>query len=279
MSRPTLAVAALGLALAGCGHSSTQRSQVASYLRQVNRVEHALARPLSTVTSVGNQFASEQQSGGTLVGVSTQAHEQSLQRAWGQIVAARAHLAAIKVPAPAANLQRLLVQLVTGQAQLTREMAQLVTFLPGYSQALRTLAPTTRRLQSSLARQSASTSYANKAAALRRFKAAVDGILRQLHQLRPPAVERPDYTTEVASVRGMSTSAGQLADALQGGSSSGDVRSLLLRFERAETLDQTVAAQKAESAAIRAYDRQASALSSLTTAAQQERLRLADNLS
>jgi hypothetical protein len=278
MLRRTLAVAALGLALAGCGHSSSRRSEVASYLRQVNRVEHSLSRPLATVTTVVNEFASEQQSGGTLIGLSTQAHEQSLLHAWGQIVAARGHLLALRVPAPAANLQRMLVQLVTGQAQLTREMAQLVTFLPRYSQALRSVVPTTKRLQSTLARPSASTSYANRAAVLRRFKAAVDGILGQLHQLHPPAVERPDYTTEVASLRGMSTSAAQLADTLQEGSST-DVRSLLLRFERAETLDQTVAAQKAENAAIRAYDRQAATLTSLTTAAQQERLRLANNLS
>lgn len=283
MWRPTLAVAALGLALAGCGHTPSQRANVATYLKQVNRIERSLTRPLSAVASAGSQFASEQRSGGSLIGLTTASHEQALLHAWGQIVSARRRLTAVRVPAPARHLQSLLVQVVSGQAQLTHELAQLVSFLPHYSQVLRPLVPAIRHLRSTLDQPGAPGSSvasvdATKATALRRFKASVDGILRRLHQLHPPAVQRPSYRTQLASLRGMSTSAGQLADALQSGTSA-NLRTLLLRFERAETLDTTVPAQKAEIAAVRAYDGQSQKLAELSQAAQQERLRLANNLS
>jgi hypothetical protein len=283
MWRPTLAVAALALALAGCGHTSSQRGDVATYLKQVNRIEHALTEPLSTVASAGKQFAHEQRSGGSLIGLTTASHEQALQHAWAQIMSARSRLAAIRVPAPAAHLQSLLTQVVIGQAQLTHELAQLVAFLPRYSQVLRPLVPAIRRLQSSLDQQSPTGTVsvasidATKAAALRRFTAKVDGIVGQLHQLHPPPVQKPAYRTQLVSLRGMSSSAGQLAGALEAGTSA-NLRGLLLRFERAETLAQTVPAQKAEIAAVRAYDAQSVRLARLSQAAEQERVRLDNNL-
>lgn len=283
MWRSTLAVAALTLTLAGCGHSSSQRADVATYLKQVNRIEHALAKPLSTVASAGSQFAQEQRSGGSLIGLTTASHEQALQHAWRQIISLRSRLRAIRVPAPAAHLQSLLTQVVTGQARLTRELAQLVVFLPRYSQVLRPLTPAIRHLQSTLDQQSptGAVSVASidgaKAAALRQFKRKLDGILGQLHRLHAPAVQRPGLRTQIASLKGMSKSAGQLAEALQGGSNS-DLQTLLAHFERAETLDQTVAAQKANISAVRAYDAENVRLSRLTQAAQQERQRLANNL-
>jgi hypothetical protein len=276
------AVAAVAL-LAGCGQRSTQRQAVATYLKKVDQIERQLVRPLSTVTSTGRQFAQEQRAGGTLTGLLTSSHEQQLLHADAQITAARAHLAAVHAPVPASKLRVLLLQIVDGQMKLTRELAQLVSFLPRYTAALRPLGPATLKLEAALTRQTAvgpagvAAVYAAKAAALRRFKAAVDGILNQLRQLQPPLLQRPGYRTQLASLHGMSTSAARLANSLHAGP-QGNVQQLLSEFDRAATLNQTVGAQKAQIAAIRAYDGEIVRLNHLTRAAEQERLRLANNL-
>jgi hypothetical protein len=274
---------ALGLGVAGCGQQSTPRQEVAAYLTHVNRIESELSRPLETVTTAGRQFAQEQGSGGTLTNLVTSSHEQALLGALSQITAVRARLAAIRAPAAAANLRGLLLQIVDGEAELTREVARLVDFLPRFNAALRPLAPATRSLEHALSQPGASGSsvaaeYAAKAAALRRFKHAVDGVVSELRGLQPPAVSRPQYETQLAALRGMSTSSGRLATAIADGP-QGNVQPLLTAFDRAATLNQTISAQKAEIAAIRAYDDQSTRLARLSQAAEEERLRLANTLS
>ena len=181
--KTTLAAVALALLAAGCGQQQpTQREALASYLKHVNKIESALTRPLASVTSAGNQFAQEQARGGTLTNLVTASHRQALIGAWSQIVALRARLAAVKAPPAAARLRGLLLQIIDGQAALTREVAQLVDFLPSFSAALRPLAPATRQLELALAQQSSSrvagvsAAYAGKAAALQQCKHAVDAV-------------------------------------------------------------------------------------------------------
>jgi hypothetical protein len=284
-TRTTLAAVALTVLAAGCGQQQpTPRQAVASYLRHVNRIESALTRPLSTVTSAGNQFAQEQARGGTLTNLVTASHRQALLGAWSQIVALRARLSAVKAPPAAARLRVLLLQIIDGQAALTRELAQLVDFLPRFSDAMRPLAPATRQLELALAQQSTSSSagaaaaYASKAAALRQFKHAVDKVVAHLHGLQPPPVSHPQYQTELTSLEGMSSSAGRLGSALVGGQ-QGSVQPLLAAFDRAASLNQTTAAQKAQIAAVRAYDGETTRLQQLSQAAEEERLRLANTLS
>jgi hypothetical protein len=65
--------------------------------------------------------------------------------------------------------------------------------------------------------------------------------------------------------------------ALAGGP-HGNVQQLLIQFDRAATSNQTLAAQKARIAAVRAYDRASARLNKLTRAAELERLHLANNL-
>jgi hypothetical protein len=243
----------------------------------------APARPLTTVGQTGSQFAREQRAGGTLTDLLTVSHQDALLRARAQIVALRKRLAAIRAPATARQLRSLLLQIIDGQARLTRELAQLVVFLPRYNVAVRPLTPATLRLSAALSRRTASgpaavgAVYASKAAALRRFQAEVNAILSQLHKLRPPPVSKPDYSGQVSSLNGMSSTAGQLADALAGGP-EGNVQGLLVKFDRAATGNRTVAAQKARIAAIRAYDGEIQKLATLSQAAERERLRLANQL-
>lgn len=280
--RRGLAVLVLTTLLAGCGQRHSQRAAVASYLTRVNRIEKTLTTPLSQVTQAVSKFAQSQRSGGSLTDLVYASEEQQMRGAESRIRLAGHRLRAIRAPRAAAPLHRLLLQINAGQAQLSHELAQLVTFVPRFTVALHPLRPATTRLQAVLGAPSApganvAAVYARKAAALRRFQRAVEGILAQLRQLVPPPVQRATYRSQVASLQGMSRAAGQLATSLQGGS-SGAVEPLLLRFQRAATLNQTVAAQKARIAAVRAYDAQIVRLARLSQAAEQERFRLANNL-
>ncbi len=283
VAAPALAALTLGLLSAGCGHQSSQRSAVANYLKQVNRVEQALTGPLTAVSSIGRQFARESRTGGSLTTLVSASHEQQLRRALSQIETQRVRLAGPAAPPPAKRLRSVLLQIVDREAELTRELAQLIAFLPGYSAALRPLAPTTRKLEAALSRRTAfgpsdvATVYASKAAALRKFKAVVDRALHQIQRLRPPRVQQPVYRSELASLGGMSTAAARLADSLQTGP-QGNVQALLAEFNRAAALNQTLGVQKAQIAAIRAYDQQVVSLGTLGQEADRERLRLATEL-
>jgi|GEM_PF-3063704 len=279
-SSAILAAAALAVLAAGCGQQEAgPRPAVAAYLRRVDRVERAAAGPLSAVSRVSGQFVQQQRAGGPLIGLLTVSQERTLLDAWRGIRRQQARLAAIPAPPAARRLRSLLLEIIAGQASLTRELASLVGFLPRYSAALRPLAEASRRLQAALAQAGSSTSAAAaaaKASALRQFRSTVEGVLAQLRRLKPPAVSRPAYQAQVAALSGMGQSAGGLAAALTSGTP--DVQPLLASFDRAAASTQTLSAQRAEIAAIRAYDAQSERLSELSQAAEAERQHLASTL-
>jgi hypothetical protein len=119
--------------------------------------------------------------------------------------------------------------------------------------------------------------YAAKAGALRQFKQVLDRIAGQIRTLSPPQVSEPVWNSELTALSGMSASAAKLADALASGPSAA-VSQDLLAFNRAAASNHTVAAQKAQIASVRAYDRDVGRLSYLGHEIEAERLRLANSL-
>jgi hypothetical protein len=284
--RVLLVIATLaGLALAGCGQSeSTQRIQVAGYLNRVNAVAQQLTTPLTAVTQAAGQFAAEQSHGsGSPSSYLTLAHERTLVSAGNAIVALRQRLARIPAPPPALRLRSMLLGVVDRERFLSRQAAKLVVYLPGFRQALVPLNANTVALERVLVLNQAlgpaavGAVYAEKAAALRQFKASIGGVIAQLRRLDPPLVSRPGYTGQLRALEGMSSSAGRLAAALAGGNSPA-VPPLLTEFNRAATSTRTDAAQRAQIDAIRNYDHQVAELSTLTREAEVERQRLATSL-
>jgi hypothetical protein len=166
---------------------------------------------------------------------------------------------------------------------MTHEVGELVAFLPQYNAALASLGPAIRRLERALSRRSAygaaavQAVYHDKAAALLRFQGETGTVLHELRRLAPPAVSQPGYAAQLASVKGMGLSAGQLAAVLDSGAPS-NVQPLLVQFDRAAARSSTVAVQKAEIAAIRAYDSRSTALDDLSQKVTLERLRLSNTL-
>jgi hypothetical protein len=271
--------------VAGCGSQhDSQRPAVASYVKQVNTIESALVNPLGAVTSAASQFSSEQSpSKSTTAGLPSSSPERTLEQAWTRVLALRARLAAIKAPPAAQHLRTLLLELIDGQAAMTHEVGELVAFLPQYNAALASLGPAIRRLERALSRRSAygaaavQAVYHDKAAALLRFQGETGTVLHELRRLAPPAVSQPGYAAQLASVKGMGLSAGQLAAVLDSGAPS-NVQPLLVQFDRAAARSSTVAVQKAEIAAIRAYDSRSTALDDLSQKVTLERLRLSNTL-
>jgi hypothetical protein len=254
---------------------------VARYVRQVNRIEGQLARPLANITTIGAQFARAQGvAGGSVSGFVEQG---TMLGALRQVARLRVRLASLATPPPAIRLRAALLQLIDAQVQMARRLQKLVVFLPRFNAALRPLGADIKRLEVVLTRQSAygaaavAAVYAQKAAALRSFRASLESILAKLHRLDPPAVSKPDYDAQLSAVSGMAMNAGKLADALER-NPQGNVQPLLAAFDRAAAGAQSPPAVRAHSRAVRAYNRQVARVNQLSQDAELERTRLASTL-
>ncbi|MFZ0043010.1 MAG: hypothetical protein WAK93_17005, partial [Solirubrobacteraceae bacterium] len=273
----------LVLALAGCGQSSsTSRKQVSAYITEVKHVETALTPPLTTVTRISAQVTAK--GGKNLLGRTplTSAKRQ-LKVALAQIDVQEQRLRALPAPASAANLRSLVLRLTSDQAALTHQLALLVAFLPRFNATVAPLQPALIRLEKVLSERQASGTaavtalYTAKAQALRRFESTTDQITGRLRPLSPPLVSKPAYDAQLTSLRGMGTSAGKLASALAGGH-PGDVRPLLIDFDKAALATHTKAVQRQQIAAIRRYDARSRQLTILAEDISRERLRLSNTL-
>ena len=281
-SRTVAAIVAASGLLVACGGSSAQRSghRVAAYLRQINVIEHQLSTPLATVTrtsaTVGRAAAAAAQR-------SSRGQVATLLVAEARIRRLGGRLAALPAPAPAAHLRTLLVRLADGQAQLTDQTARLIAYLPALRSDLRPLSKDLLALERVLAVNQAKgagavqTVYAQKAAALRTFGGQVEAIAGRLLRVHPPSVALPDYRGQLHSLDGMSSAAGRLAGDLATDHTSA-IGGLLTRFDRAAAATGTVALQRAQRAAVRAYDLQVHQLTLLSAQADAARLSLARTL-
>lgn len=278
------AVAALvTLALAGCGsaHDPT-RHQIAAYLSAVDKLERELGTPLTTVDTVDKQLTARSPGRKTTgTPTLTVAQEQArLRTAEGQINAVSVKLHALAAPAPAAHLKSLVVRLADQQGALTMQTRRLITFIPGFSKALRPLGPAVSRLEHVLSvSQAAGTTavqavYARKAAALRTFAGALGQMIATLERLTPPDSSRPTYLGERHSLQRMRAAASTLAGDLAGGHTGG-VTAVLRQFDAAAAIPGSRHVQVAELAAVKAYDRRVSELDVLVGQANTERLQLA----
>jgi hypothetical protein len=282
LTRWRLAPLALILTLAGCGAAQARhdpRSQVAAYLTQVDKAERGLAAPLTDVSRVAARIAVADRTGTGPTGAVVDPDVAALRLDLREIRALGRRLAAVPSPPSAARLRAMLVTLVAQQASLTRQTAELGTFLPRFDRALAPLVPASRRLERVLlvnqayGAASVQAVFAEKEAALRAFQATLGAMLARLAQLRPPPVSAAEYRAQVAALRGMSTDAGRLATALASGTST-EVPGLLADFDRAAALPQSEPVARAQVKAARAYNRAVSQLRTLAARATDERLRL-----
>jgi hypothetical protein len=274
-------VAVAGLLIGGCGSGASQRrTQVAQYIQQAGQIESALAAPLGTVTRASNQFThagpSTAGSAATLARI-----EHDLVGALHQIRALGSRLAAIAPPSEARHLRALLLDVARREAEMTREVAMLVDYLPRFSAALVPLPQATKRLSAALSQTTPSAYgaagvaavFASKAAALTQFQSDVRGVESRLRQLQPPPVSTPAYTAQLTTLERMRTTAGRLATALAA-QDRARIPTLLDDFNAAAVANRSIAAQQAQIAAVKAYDRRAREIDRLAVQVQAERIRL-----
>ncbi|MGH2876919.1 MAG: hypothetical protein ACRDNJ_04575 [Solirubrobacteraceae bacterium] len=293
--RGALAAVAMAAVLAACGaHSNPRRVAVAHYIGQVGQVERALTRPVQEVSRVSAAAASAGRRSrhgrkGAAAGRGTTpaqlaAQSSSLAAALAQIQAQERRLRSLAAPAPAARLRSLLLKLTSDEAALTRQLGLLLNFLPRFSAVMAPVGPELKRLERSLAQNQAqgaaavAASYRAKAAALRSFQAEAGQLVFGLRGLTPPAASRPQYAAQIASLRRMGRIAGRLAAALER-SNPGDLRPLLVDFDRAALATRSLHVQRAERAAVRSYDAAVQRLSVLREQVAQERAKLGRQLS
>jgi hypothetical protein len=276
-------VIAIGLASCGSSQPST-RSTVAHYIRAVDRIELALRTPLANVTKAGSQLASAPGRPTLLGNLERVSSEQSLSASLVKLEAAKAKLATMETPVAARHLRSLLLSLTAAEADLTHQLRLLAVFLPRFSAALSPLGPSILSLEKTLGQTQAygsaavSALYAAKAQALRRFHGVTATITGRLRRLEPPRVSLPQYRAELSSLRGMGTASGHLATALSSGA-PGNVRPLLVAFDRAASATHTRSVQRAQTTAIKAYDAATARLNTLAGDVTRERLRLSKTLS
>jgi hypothetical protein len=263
-SRPSTACAsalagALALWLGGCGGGHHDgRKAVDSYLRTVNEVQQRSSKQFQQANQAYLRFSRGQL--GPRVAVSDfVAAERAMQ-------VTRDELTAVKPPAKAARLHRLLLRLYQVDQEFAHESTLLARYLPAQQRTLRPLAPAGRRLRRDLRGGGSSA----QAAAFAGYAARLGKVVDRLSRLRAPPILTDLQSSEFRRLRAARGLAARLAIAVKGRDSQ-TVARLLLRFRK-------VSSQQAQTglsaAAVAAYSKRYGGLTSAAADVQRERSRL-----
>jgi hypothetical protein len=284
------AVAALAVALlcAGCGGSkSHRRADVSAYVQRVNRIELVMRSELVDVEKAYRHFST----------ATLQRSRPRLVRAENTLRTLDQRLENVDPPRDARRLHRLMLQLVSAEVGLSHEVVQLAVFLPAFDDALRPLGPASVQLGQALAHAKApaprlvrgtkkqiAAARAKYAAAVRRAERAQADAIEQyaneirvvqgnLSKLHPPPAVKPTFASERVTLARVRATGGALAKALRLGQSK-RVATLDLRYRAAAQSGASLAAQRAEIAAVKSYDRRVRAVASMALRVQRELVRL-----
>lgn len=297
MDRRTLglgiaAVVAVGAVVAvtiGHHRKHTSRDAVASYVDEVNTIQDDLRYPLTKVEVAYRTFGS----GGSL-----DVHQaEQLRTAQQTLIEVQRRVARLQSPPQARRLRRLIVRLVGDEASITHEVALLAAFLPGFEASMRNVHAASAQLGAALARihppashairgtkkqiraaQTAFTAAATKAAslqaeAIRAYDRRIEAGLRQLSRLTPPPAFAPALRTQRRTLRTTRDAGERLVAGLTDPNRS-DVPRLGRAFTVASRSSQAISAQRAEIAAVRAYNARVRALGNDAIVVRAEVVRL-----
>jgi len=291
-----LGLVAAGLAavaLAGCGghgnDSAARREAAMLYVNRVNATERQMRVPLLEMAKTYRSFSTRP--------AKLTTSRPKLVRAERTLRVLRAKLAAIDTPPDAAVLETLLLHLVDAEIDLAHQVNQLSVFLPRFTSALTPFAPANAKLSTALAAahvtapklvkptpkqvKAARASYtralaraaATQAAALEAYARSAAGVATRLRTLDPPPAMAPALETETATLTRIHDGALALAAALRHGKQA-DVTRLNRAFAEASRSGDSLTAQRAEIAAVKAYDDRVRAIGRIALRVDQERARL-----
>ena len=247
----------------------TPRDAVAAYLSQVNGIQDDLRYPLTKVEVAYRTF----DSGQTL----DASQAEQLRTAQQTLLKVQRRLAHLTPPPEGRRLRRLLLRLVGHEASITHEVALIAAFLPGFEAALRTVHGASAQLGASLAKihppaahslrgtkkqvvaaQKAFATNSRRAAsaqadAIRAYDARIAVGLRQLSMLNPPPAFAPELRSQRFTLKTTREAGARLVAGLQSPNRS-DVARLGRAFTVASRHSQAISQQRAEIAAVRAYN-------------------------
>jgi hypothetical protein len=247
------------LLLAGCG--SSKHAAVNRYVHQVDAVSSGLKVELGQVSAMNLRFNARANFN---VLTPQLAEAQRTMRTYAE------QLAALKPPPQAKTLAATLAKLVAVERSLVGEMYQFTVFLPEYQAAL---APVGRASRTFRSAARAAKTVAAQAAAVGAYAGGLAKPIAALEQLRPPAVLGPTYSIELHTLRTSRQTGIELAAALRAKQAQRAYK-LDVQLAKIGVVSGSVSAQKAEIAAVRAYNQKVAQVSRLQTAAQRELLRL-----
>jgi len=283
------AAVAVGLVVGGVfrNHSSTHRA-VARYITSVDTVQQQMRVPLTRLLAAYHSFSTRP--GSVQTAKELAAAEQTLRTL-------ERRLAALPAPPAAAKLRLLIVRLVAAELGGARDVDELAHFLPRFgavaaaakvagTKLARALAaaqapkPPTAHGTAQQVSQEAAAYAAVVARAARAQADAVDAydralglVLGRLRAVKPPALMAPAYQAQVRTFVATRTAGTALVRELRT-KNRARVALLSRRFAEAERIAAGVVAQRAEIAAIKAYNARVRAISALEAQIQSEVTRL-----
>lgn len=298
MTLPSRRALTIGFAVAGglvaialvlIPHDSSPRhSPVYRYVADVDAVQARMTYPLSKVASAYHEVT---------VGHSTSPTAAQFAAAERTLAKLEARIAALDAPPQAARLRSLILRLVRQETAATREVGTLVRFLAPFQRALTRLRDASAALSRGLAaaqgpvrhkvrgtpaqirRAQAAFAAASSAAARAQADAvdAYDAVVAHetalLGRLTPPAVLAPQVRYQLLSLRRTSAAGARLAAGLRATTRT-NIPQLSHDFAVAARTAQSVAEQRAQIAAVRAYNARFRAISATASAVRLEVARL-----
>ena len=268
---------------------SKTRQAVIDYIDSVNHVQTRMQAPLTRVLVAYHDFA----------------HPTAARRDVEPKLTAAAHtlsllgrrLAQVPAPPEARRLRSLLLELVAREQRITVEVRQFARFTPRYARlvaraqrsgvvlgkalaavhvpAPHTIRGTKAQVRAAIALFQAKShlAAAQQADAISGYVAVQSSVARALQKLRPPPALRPAYAAQLRSLHAVSTTGERLAAALRTATHK-NVSGLGRKFEIASRSAQSVAAQRTEIAAIRAYNARVREIGAVTASTRDEAARL-----
>ena len=231
-------------------------------MKQVNAVTAGLHAELGNVAAVNARFGSHQS-----LSVLAPQLAQS-ERTLAQLAA---RLAALKPPQEAKPMAATLARYVAVARSLVAELHGFALFIPPFS-------ATVKRADrvSAAFRRAARTAKGlpAQAAAVAAYGEGLSRPLAELGRLSPPQVLRPSYVSEVRVLQSSRTTALALAAALRLRQAA-KVHALVQQLARETAGNGSVATQRAQIAAIRAYDAKVAEIGRLQSRAQRQMAALA----
>jgi hypothetical protein len=249
----------LALAVSGCGGS--KKEALTRYVQQVNTVASGMRLELEQVAAVNAGFRST---------ADLAALAPKFARADRTLGTFAARLAALDPPPEAKPVAATLAKLVAVERDLVAELHRFAVFLPAFRRAL---APYGRAVAAFRNAASSVKTAKAEASVVDVYANALSKPLAALARLSPPAVLAPTYTTEVRLLRRSRATALSLAAALRAGRAA-QAHTLLVQLSQIAVSGGSLAAQRAQIKAVRAYDAEVARATALENRAQLELVHL-----